>query len=644
MAKTGRKWMDLNPLSLNSVMAQHIYTNKTFDDIFYTIQDRMNQIQKTRCFNVIRNDSFTVWDSTNTPLNWIITTDGTAGVHTYGQENTIVRTGVASLKVNITTMYTTSGIRITADVNPDCNVWVDSKYCARAYVRSSVASAMRISVDTYNGSTWTNGVYTSAYNTTVNAYEDLIVQFSVTSSSVKQIRYNIEIKNGVTGTFYLDGASLVETDFPLFLKNQYDSPLLPIPTINGVIPYWNNVTKSWAVTNSNTIYDGSLGMLSLGTGTTTTQDLINFNNGAGTKLRFRNNIFGYNGFNAVSFETSQANSTQALWAQSVYNSYLGCGTTQTTGEAHVFVYRNSDPTTNTNLNGLVFGYTYNETSPWLGLQYQNGYAKGLRFIATGTAAVMSRIEINPEFKPIDFVVYKNTSGNAYYYTALTDIHTFSSLPFGPSSAPTSLNQFANKQYVDDQIAIIQGQIDSGDYVLPAATQNTLGGIKVGNNLSIDGNGVLSATTAAVQVCIINETQPNNTSGGTFTSGAWRTRVLNTTKLSQTWATLTTNQITLQPGNYLIKASTPAFRVGKHTCRLQSISGDSISEYGTAETTLTTSSAEQSRSFIDTAITLTQTTVLELQHRCATTYNTTGFGAPSNFGNVEIYSQINITKY
>lgn len=36
-----------------------------------------------------------------------------------------------------------------------------------------------------------------------------------------------------------------------------------------------------------------------------------------------------------------------------------------------------------------------------------------------------------------------------------------------------------------------GEGGGGQYVLPVASADTLGGVKVGNNLSIDGNGVLS---------------------------------------------------------------------------------------------------------------------------------------------------------
>lgn len=47
-----------------------------------------------------------------------------------------------------------------------------------------------------------------------------------------------------------------------------------------------------------------------------------------------------------------------------------------------------------------------------------------------------------------------------------------------------------EMYLD---AIAQGGGGGGGYVLPIASADTLGGVKVGDNLSIDANGVLSAS-------------------------------------------------------------------------------------------------------------------------------------------------------
>ena len=61
----------------------------------------------------------------------------------------------------------------------------------------------------------------------------------------------------------------------------------------------------------------------------------------------------------------------------------------------------------------------------------------------------------------------------------------------------------------------------------------------------------------------------NTDGGTFTSGAWRTRVLNTTVFNTdtTNIVLGTDQFTLLAGSYLIQWSAPAKGVNLHQSRL-----------------------------------------------------------------------------
>jgi hypothetical protein len=46
-------------------------------------------------------------------------------------------------------------------------------------------------------------------------------------------------------------------------------------------------------------------------------------------------------------------------------------------------------------------------------------------------------------------------------------------------------------------SVIQDSQSGGDYTLPIASADTLGGIKVGEGLNIDGEGVLSSTGSGV---------------------------------------------------------------------------------------------------------------------------------------------------
>lgn len=52
----------------------------------------------------------------------------------------------------------------------------------------------------------------------------------------------------------------------------------------------------------------------------------------------------------------------------------------------------------------------------------------------------------------------------------------------------------------------------GSYTLPTASTTTLGGIKVGQNLSIDGNGVLSSQAGGEQVVELTQAEYNALSG------------------------------------------------------------------------------------------------------------------------------------
>src|SRR3990167_8235197 len=130
------------------------------------------------------------------------------------------------------------------------------------------------------------------------------------------------------------------------------------------------------------------------------------------------------------------------------------------------------------------------------------------------------------------------------------------------------------------------------------------------------------------VCIIDR-KAQNTSGGTFTSGAWRTRDLNTEIAdAQGLATVAANQVTLAAGTYRVAASAPGYRVATHMTRLQN---------ATAATTLLMGSSQYiaavtlavSRSVLAGRFTVAASQALELQHYCGTTEATDGFGQATN---------------
>lgn len=151
-------------------------------------------------------------------------------------------------------------------------------------------------------------------------------------------------------------------------------------------------------------------------------------------------------------------------------------------------------------------------------------------------------------------------------------------------------------------------------------------------------------TALQQILIVADEKPAGTSGGTFTSGAWRTRDLNTVRYNTiTGASLANNQVTLPAGTYYIYASAPAYEVGKHKSVIYNISDSKIEIIGSPEECRADSHASSNRSFIIGVVTITDNKVFEVQHRCEDTYGTYGFGWKANYSIVETYTQVFIQK-
>ncbi len=157
------------------------------------------------------------------------------------------------------------------------------------------------------------------------------------------------------------------------------------------------------------------------------------------------------------------------------------------------------------------------------------------------------------------------------------------------------------------------------------------------------NAASSPGVASYDYICIRDQKAQGTDGGTFTSGAWQKRDLNTEASDDgNHASIASSQITLEAGTYVVQISAPAFRVSNHQARLQDITHTATLLTGTSELNAAGSAAAGTRSHIAGKITLTETTVLELQHRCATTKTTDGFGAQCNL-TTEVYSIVELWK-
>lgn len=139
--------------------------------------------------------------------------------------------------------------------------------------------------------------------------------------------------------------------------------------------------------------------------------------------------------------------------------------------------------------------------------------------------------------------------------------------------------------------------------------------------------------------LIRDEKAQNTAGGTFTSGAWRTRDLNTEVVDTGGhASLASNQITLAAGTWRGCIITTAFQVNENQARLQNVT-DAL----TIDVSLCADTPyENTTVVIACRFTLAASKTLEVQHRCLTTKATDGFGRQSNFA-TEIYTIVELWK-
>ena len=165
-------------------------------------------------------------------------------------------------------------------------------------------------------------------------------------------------------------------------------------------------------------------------------------------------------------------------------------------------------------------------------------------------------------------------------------------------------------------------------------------------LPSDADGTLARTldVAFKSYAIIADVKASNTDSGTFTSGAWRTRDLNTELADPDGiVSISSNQFTLQSGSYLLKAKAMGFRVERHMIKLYQTSGTPADiATGTSEYCPPTYIGSNS-SFLSCRFTISTATTYELQHRCQTTKTDNGFGMDFDIGVNETFALVEIFK-
>ncbi len=202
---------------------------------------------------------------------------------------------------------------------------------------------------------------------------------------------------------------------------------------------------------------------------------------------------------------------------------------------------------------------------------------------------------------------------------------------------------ATKKYVDDADAL------KANIASPALTGNPTAPTQTAGN-----DSTRLASTAFVATAVagsgfagallhVRDQKSTGTDGGTFTTGAWQTRTLNTAVTNEiTGASLSANRFTLPTGTYFIIARAPAMGdLNEHKSKLRNISDSSDTLLGSSERAGST--AVQTNSWVIGRFTIASAKIFELQHRCAVTKATDGFGAASGFSVTEVYADVQVWK-
>ena len=156
-------------------------------------------------------------------------------------------------------------------------------------------------------------------------------------------------------------------------------------------------------------------------------------------------------------------------------------------------------------------------------------------------------------------------------------------------------------------------------------------LKVNALTNLSGNADISGVGIIKSYAIIADVKASNADGGTFTTGDWRTRDLNT-EISDVdgIVSISSNQFTLAAGSYCIIFSAQAHQSNSHQTRLYNATTSANVQfgqamYGGATTGATTASRGVAR------VTISGSTVFEIQHRCFSTCSTFGLGVGSSGG-------------
>lgn len=150
------------------------------------------------------------------------------------------------------------------------------------------------------------------------------------------------------------------------------------------------------------------------------------------------------------------------------------------------------------------------------------------------------------------------------------------------------------------------------------------------------------TSVSLPYIKCSNTQSSGTGGGTATSGSWLTVPLNTKDTDTgSIATLSSNQIAIPSGTYIVKAHCNFASTNKCQTRLFNISDNSLIITGSSQIA-STGADYNIQSWAIGQFTIGATKTIAYQYQVQTTVSTNGLGAPCSFGS-EVFSVVELLK-
>jgi hypothetical protein len=223
-------------------------------------------------------------------------------------------------------------------------------------------------------------------------------------------------------------------------------------------------------------------------------------------------------------------------------------------------------------------------------------------------------------------------------------------PANDDYAVTMLQAIAANSFVGNNTAAAARPIVLTVAQVKALLAYVKGDVGLGNvdNTADSAKPVSSAQQTALNAkmglpdVIVEDQKASGSDGGAFTSGARRTRTLNTlVRNNGSLASLASNLLTLPAGSYFAMWDAPAGTVDPHQSFLVNATDGTDIKAGTSEYAKAANGV-RNRSFGSAVFTLAAAKALSVQHQCTTTNSTDGFGTGGGFG-TEVYTRLQIWK-